>query len=77
MLMKRKIFHLPRRIESGKIQKRQTRASPTLPIKQTIVGQRNIIRFNVKVSQYRGRCGDAKKPLESNLTPQSRCIGTL
>lgn len=77
ILMKRKIFHLPRRIESGKIQKRQTRASPTLPIKQTIVGRRNIIRFNVKVSQYRGRCGDAKKPLESNLTPQSRCIGTL
>lgn len=68
---------MPGRTESGKIQKRQTRASPTLPIKQTIVGRRNIIRFNVKVSQYRGRCGDAKKPLESNLTPQSRCIGTL
>lgn len=74
---KRKIFHSPGRTESGKIQKRQTRASPTLPIKQSIVGRRNIIRFNVKVSQYRGRCGDAKKPLESNLTPQSRCIGTL
>lgn len=41
--------------------KKNGASSPTLPIKRTIVGRRNIIRFNVKVSQYRGRCGDTLK----------------